>query len=222
MIARIVSGYVFDSSDLKQFIHKLLGDDDPWLIENDGTTSHYSILVQYLKRLPKAERVASVQYMWLKSGDMLVGAITGVAEHHSFRARISENERQRKMRDRFIEKVNAAADASILTPERMTYFSVPDTCLAGPVGECYFEYPTHVTTGGQAEKEDEAAAQAEAEATTSARETSAASATNAPTTQDTDLEAPDLSHLQHVTRQVVQAPACSSVGSRHRMLPRTA
>ncbi|KAA1476785.1 hypothetical protein DENSPDRAFT_843861 [Dentipellis sp. KUC8613] len=181
-MTRIVSGYIFDSNDLRRFVHSLLGDDDPWLAENDGTTSHYSILVQYLKQLPKAERVASVQYMWLKSGDRLICAITGVAEHHSFKARISENERQRKMRDRFVEKVNAAAGTSILTPERMTYFSVPDTCLAGPVGECYFEYPKRATTEGQAEKEDEAAAQAEAEATSSAREASAASATNASTT----------------------------------------
>ncbi|TFY60397.1 hypothetical protein EVG20_g7436 [Dentipellis fragilis] len=166
VMTRIVSGYIFDSSDLKQFIHKLLGDDDPWLAENGGTTSHYTVLVQWLQSLPRAERVASVQCIALPSRtafySLLTFAITGIAEHHSSKARISETEKQQKMRDRFVEKVNAAAGTPVLMPERMKYFSLEATCLAGPVGECCFDYKKWVATERQAVNKGDAAAEAEA------------------------------------------------------------
>ncbi|TFY60399.1 hypothetical protein EVG20_g7434 [Dentipellis fragilis] len=166
MTTQIVSGYIIDPNDLEHFIRRLLGDDETWLAENNDANTHYRLLVQWLRTLPKEERVASVQcnafilafscppaadfmhlpVLWTRSSDVLACIITGIAEHPNSRARIGEDEKQQKTRDRFLDKANAAAGTSVLAAERTRYFSCREACLGGHVGDCYVSYPDRVTT----------------------------------------------------------------------------
>ncbi|KAA1476780.1 hypothetical protein DENSPDRAFT_843851 [Dentipellis sp. KUC8613] len=171
MATKIVSGYVFDPNDLERFIHKLLGDDDPWLAENNDTSTHYTTLLQWMRTIPKEERVASVQFLWTKSSDMLACIITGIAEHPSCRARIVEDEKQQNTRDRFLEKANTAVGVPVFAAERTRYFNCRQICLGGYVGDRYFSYDWVPTE----EKRNEEAASSSPAQTALAKPTTSAS-----------------------------------------------
>ncbi|TFY60393.1 hypothetical protein EVG20_g7432 [Dentipellis fragilis] len=162
IMTRIVGGYLLNPNDLEEFIRKLVNDDVSFEEDYDDTAAQYRLLVQWLKRLPQEERIAAVQSIRTTKVDMVVCVITGIAEHHSSRARILETDKQRKARDRFIEKLNATIDSAVLSAERMEYFSFDASYLAGPVGDCYFDYQKWLALERQ--KDEEAAADAKAEA----------------------------------------------------------
>ncbi|TFY60395.1 hypothetical protein EVG20_g7430 [Dentipellis fragilis] len=129
---------------VQEFVRVLLHD-SPWLGRNDYIGALYRILIQWLRQLPKAERTAAVQSFWTTKAGMVVCIITGLAAHHSSRARIIETDKQRKMRDQFIDKVNTTAGTTLFAAERMDYFSLEAECLNGPVGDCYSYCQTQPT-----------------------------------------------------------------------------